>query len=61
MKVFVSLGNRENCVNSAGNLVNPGFVRIFYPVGRRATGRDIGILCFIGVQEYWPNNILAIQ
>ncbi|MDH6302845.1 hypothetical protein M2128_001786 [Polynucleobacter sphagniphilus] len=31
MKVFVSLGKVENRVNSAGNHVNPGLVRIFYP------------------------------
>ena len=36
MKVFVSLGKVENCPYSAGNHVNPGLARIFYPVyGRR--------------------------
>ena len=58
MKVFVSLGKVENCVNSAGNHVNPGLARIFYPVyGRRW---DRGLLLDSTVLKLWPSVAVAV-
>jgi hypothetical protein len=57
MKLGMGLLNVPTVANSAGNLVNPGFVRIFYPVYGMGWDKGPIILCAMCLMAKRKNNL----